>query len=146
MNASTRYAPRNAGGARSTLPVRLELEATADRLADEASSADTEFYRLEALAAAARDRWATLDLERAAVERALVELPVYKAPEHENAIAVLEEARDQAVQKLEALSGQYRDVIRSADVARTEINAQQTLVDNYYRAIEALSAPTLSQA
>lgn len=75
MNTSTRYAPRTAGGARSTLPVRLELEAHADRLADEASAAADDAFRLEALAAAARDRWASLDLERAAVERALVELP-----------------------------------------------------------------------
>lgn len=75
MNTSIRYAPRRPGGARSTLPVRLELEATADRLADETTAAAAEFYRLEALAAAARDRWAALDVERAAVERALVELP-----------------------------------------------------------------------
>lgn len=75
MTNATRYAPRPAGGARSTLPVRLELEAHADRLADEASSAADEALRLEALAAAARHRWATLDLERAAVERALIELP-----------------------------------------------------------------------
>lgn len=66
---------RTAPAARTTLPVRLELEAHADRLADEATAAATEYLRLEALAASARDRWASLDLERAAVERALLELP-----------------------------------------------------------------------
>lgn len=71
----SRYAPRPAGGARSTLPVRLELEAHADRLADETAAARAELLHLEALAAAARTRWATLDIERAAVERALLELP-----------------------------------------------------------------------
>lgn len=66
---------RPAGGARSTLPIRLELESQADRLAEASSTAADEFFRLEALAAAARDRWAALDVERAAVERALTELP-----------------------------------------------------------------------
>lgn len=70
-----RHSPRPTGGARSTLPVRLELETHADRLTDDTAAAAAEYLRLEALAAAARDRWATLDRERAAVERALLELP-----------------------------------------------------------------------
>ncbi|GLJ79748.1 hypothetical protein [Microbacterium imperiale] len=59
----------------STMPIRLALEADADRLADLTAAALDEFYRLESLTAAARDAWRVLDLQRAAVERTLHDLP-----------------------------------------------------------------------
>lgn len=68
--------------------------------------------------------------------------PMQAAPEHEQAIAVLEEARDDAVQKLEALNGKYRDALAAADAAQDEALAQQSLVDNYFTAIATLSAPS----
>lgn len=59
-------------------------------------------------------------------------------PEHEAALQVLAESRDAAVQKLEALHGQHRDVLQAADRARRELDAQQSLVDSYDRAMQVL--------
>lgn len=70
----------------------------------------------------------------------------HAAGEHEHAIAVLEEVRDNAIQKVEALNGEHRDVLDAAEVARREIADQQSMVDQYEYAIRALSTPARSDA
>lgn len=75
-NRKTRtYGPRTAGGAQTTIAIRLELEAIADQLHDESLALAEEFHRLEALAAAAREEWRLADLRRGAAEQALRDLP-----------------------------------------------------------------------
>lgn len=75
-NRKTRtYGHRPAGGAQTTIAIRLELEAIADQLHDESLALAEEFHRLEALAAAAREEWRLADLRRAAAEQALRDLP-----------------------------------------------------------------------
>ncbi|MFB8893574.1 hypothetical protein [Microbacterium plantarum] len=77
----------------STMPIRLALEADGDRLADLTAAALDEFYRLESLAAAAREAWRVLALQRAALERTLHDLPEMV---HASTDEVLSERRDAA--------------------------------------------------
>lgn len=63
------------------------------------------------------------------------ELP---APQHEAALRVLSDCRDDAVQRAEHLHREHSDVLQAADRARREINAAQELVESYDRAIAVL--------
>lgn len=77
----------------STMPIRLALEADADRLADLTAAALDEFYRLESLTAAAREAWRVLALQHDAVERTAHDLPDMVPASTEEALS---ERRDAA--------------------------------------------------